>query len=92
MHLPHVPSNDVTCHLTVLDEALHLCRYFRRLQKRHVPDSRIKADLAREQAQLSDDEQHSSDDRPRPATDASLQLPITCINLLRCNMQVSMPN
>ncbi|KAL3148494.1 hypothetical protein ABBQ38_013936 [Trebouxia sp. C0009 RCD-2024] len=63
-------------------------RYFRRLQKRYTPDSRIKADLAQEQAQQPEDsQQQSSEESPRSSTDASLQLPITCINLLRCNMQ-----
>ena len=70
--------------------SLWMHRYFRRLQKRHTPDARIKADLAQEQAQQSDDEQQASSSNPGRSTDASLQLPITCINLLRCNMQVSM--
>lgn len=67
----------------------HSCRYFRRLQKRYTPDSRIKADLAQEKGRKSEDTHTSPEDSPRCSSDTTLELPITCINLLRCNMQVS---
>ena len=67
----------------------HSCRYFRRLQKRYTPDSRIKADLAQEKGRKSEDTHTSPEDSPRCSSDITLELPITCINLLRCNMQVS---
>lgn len=59
-----------------------MCRYFRRLQKRYTPNPIIKAALS----EGADQPDQAS--RDGSSQDPSLQLPITCINLLRCSMQV----
>ena len=68
---------------------VHVCRYFRRLQKRYAPNPTVKAALAEVNGQAQAEHEMQDSDSPSPSTDASLQLPVTCINLLRCSMQVS---
>ena len=68
---------------------VHVCRYFRRLQKRYTPNPTVKAALAEVNGQAQAEHEMQDSDSPSPSTDASLQLPVTCINLLRCSMQVS---
>lgn len=68
-------------------------RYFRRLQRRYARQSHEtrQAPEAKEQLEASSSqaEQNGSDNRELAERPGSLQTPVTCINLLRCNMQVS---
>ena len=68
-----------------LSKLLDASRYFRRLQKRYTPDPDIKAALKGSQTQGNKGADSNTDSSKQ---DPSLQLPITCINLLRCSMQV----
>ena len=69
-----------------LSELVTASRYFRRLQKRYTPDPDIKAALKDSQRDAGKDADSDTDSSKQ---DPSLQLPITCINLLRCSMQVN---
>lgn len=62
-------------------------RYFRRLQKRYTPDPVVKAALEQTREQSAEQHEQQNGDSLPESSDASLQLPVTCINLLRCNMQ-----
>ena len=63
----------------------YCCRYFRRLQRRYAANEggAAAAQTPEDHAAATEDEHKGSD---RQA--AALDVPITCINLLRCSMQV----
>jgi len=75
-----------------MTHALH--RYFRRLQKRYSPHSQAQEPLQRSEpterleSSNSKEEQNGTESRDLNERPASLETPVTCINLLRCNMQV----
>ena len=79
---------------TALLSAAAACRYFKRLQKRYAPNAEVRAALADAEEQSATAVQNSCSNSPQPSSldqtssDQNLQVPITCINLLRCNMQV----
>lgn len=65
------------------------CRYFRRLQKRYIDDLGLPS--VREESSANGNE-GSSPVAPLPDAkskdDDTIKVPVYCINLLRCNMQV----
>ena len=69
-------------------------RYFRRLQRRYTPSGVAQGQEQRPEptelleASSSKEEQNGSASADPSDQPASLQTPVTCINLLRCNMQV----
>ena len=66
-------------------------RYFRRLQKRYAPDAALASALGNTAggAASSNREDPDAMEGAEAAVpgDASLRVPVACINLLRCNMQ-----
>ncbi len=70
-------------------------RYFRRLQRRYCQpcQDQIEGREAEPREPLDSSsnttEQNGSSPRAMPDQPGSLQTPVVCINLLRCNMQVS---
>ncbi len=69
------------------------CRYFRRLQRRYFPSGKAQEQKLEStehlEASSSKEEQNGTIPEDSPEQPASLNTPVTCINLLRCNMQVS---
>ena len=69
-------------------------RYFRRLQRRYSPSGEAQGQEQRPEsterleASSSKEEQNGKVPADASKQPASLQTPVTCINLLRCNMQV----
>lgn len=70
-------------------------RYFRRLQRRYTPSTQAQGQeqrpepAERVEASSSKEEQNGAACSESAEQPASLKTPVTCINLLRCNMQVS---
>ncbi|KAK9818315.1 hypothetical protein WJX72_010447 [[Myrmecia] bisecta] len=67
-------------------------RYFRRLQRRYVPNPDVQASIRSVEGRRSSSGGASSsggesDGEAAADVDRSLRVPVTCINLLRCNMQ-----
>lgn len=69
------------------------CRYYRRLQKRYHNDlglspSRDEANGDSTARSSPKADQPESEDEKEGEEDATIRVPVYCINLLRCNMQV----
>ena len=67
-------------------------RYFRRLQKRYTPDAAVASVLGDAAGAAASNSSRDVDGAAEVAGeaapgDASLRVPVACINLLRCNMQ-----
>ena len=68
-------------------------RYFRRLQKRYAPDAALASALGSTAGGAASSSRREPDGAMEGAEaavpgDASMCVPVACINLLRCNMQV----